>query len=128
MYRRNPDVNACAEFFILHYRTIAPIFRNPSFSEEREWRLLPDPETSVDANGYDGLKSFDVSVSGSMLVPYYKFPLASLGTRKRKRYLGFDTVFIGPHLHTEKLTGTVSMLAHPRNRILGHHFTLSFAI
>jgi hypothetical protein len=65
----------------------APLLKHPSFSEEREWRLISRP-LSCDDDQYDH------RLGKSMLIPYYKFCLED----KNDKFI-LDEVVIGPTPH-----------------------------
>jgi hypothetical protein len=46
----------------------APILKDPSFAEEREWRIISRPQKCTGSR-------FDFREGNSMLIPFYRFPL-----------------------------------------------------
>lgn len=65
----------------------APILKNPAFKDEREWRVISRPLSCK-------LERFDFRPGNSMLIPYYRFPLA-------KESISFEAheIVIGPTPH-----------------------------
>ena len=109
-FKSGKPLSECVESFITQYQMLTPSFKHFSFAEEREWRIIPDPQSYLERAFVAKLSRYDVRVAGNMLVPYYRLPLSELGLKKEKFYLGFDNIFVGPHYQTEKLIGTVSHL------------------
>jgi hypothetical protein len=68
----------------------APILKDRSFREEREWRLISRPLMCR-------RELFDFREGSSLLIPYYKFPLAGEGLPFHVR-----EVVIGPTLDEER--------------------------
>ncbi len=64
--------------------TYAPILKDCSFREEREWRMISRPLMYRN-------KRFDFRQGSSLLIPYYKFPLADKGLTFR-----LHEVVVGP--------------------------------
>ncbi len=58
-----PGGNLCA-----YLHRYAPILKDPSFSEEREWRVISRPLACT-------YERFEYRQGSSMLIPYYRFPL-----------------------------------------------------
>ncbi len=58
-----PGGNLCA-----YLHRYAPILKDPSFSEEREWRVISRPLMCT-------FERFEYRQGSSMLIPYYRFPL-----------------------------------------------------
>ena len=66
----------------------APLLKDESFSEEREWRLISNPMARVDRiKSRPGL---------SMIIPYLPFPL-KLGTQQMQ----VGRIVVGPSPHME---------------------------
>lgn len=77
----------------------APILKDPSFSEEREWRLISRPLMCSN-------RRFDFRPGRSMLVPYFRFPLQSQSIN-----FEIQQVVVGPTPHkTEALQSVQSLL------------------
>jgi hypothetical protein len=75
-------------FFLLHFLPLAPLLKNSSFSDEKEWRLV---SLSTPNNKYIKYRP-----DGSMLVPYFEFNLT-----EGSQALDLHEVVIGPNLHSE---------------------------
>lgn len=80
----------------------APILKDPSFKEEREWRVISYPLGSR-------FRRFDFRPGGSMLTPYYRFALThdDIPFNVRK-------VIIGPTPHPEQAKGSVTKFLSSR--------------
>jgi len=59
--------------FINSFVQVAPILKDPSFKEEKEWRLISKPIPHNHIN-------IDYRKGNVMLIPYYKFNLCDSGT------------------------------------------------
>lgn len=57
--------NLCA-----YLHRYAPILKDPSFKEEREWRIISRPLSCK-------FERFEFRPGSSMLIPYYRFPLSN---------------------------------------------------
>src|SRR3990172_4981157 len=68
----------------------APIMKCDSFSEEKEWRIYSRPKRCRS-------ERFDFRAGKSMIVPYYRLPLA-----KKPDHLQITEVVIGPTPHPEQ--------------------------
>ena len=68
----------------------APILKDKSFSEEKEWRIISRPLMCI-------RERFDFRCGNSMLVPYYKVPIAH-----PDQLLKLDEIVIGPTPHVEQ--------------------------
>jgi hypothetical protein len=84
--------------FQAHLATLAPILKNKSFKEEREWRLISKAVSVLRMSFREGY---------SMLIPYVEF---NLGADKAK-YLASVTVGPAPHMGLSK-NATSMLLAH----------------
>lgn len=69
---------------IAYLNRYAPILKHKSFSEEREWRIISRPL-------FYGHSRFDFRTGGSMLIPYFRMPLAS-----NQRPFRIEEIVIGP--------------------------------
>jgi hypothetical protein len=91
------DVAAAVHNCVRQLKALAPAFKHPSFSEEREWRLVGSPHTAdTEVNFRSGR---------SMLVPYLQMPLPSKGDG-----LEIDRVIVGPTPHAELSARSVENL------------------
>jgi hypothetical protein len=88
--------NAVLAFFV-GLVTYAPALKHPSFSEEREWRLVSEivrPPVQTGANQTPAPINFR---SGkSMLIPYREFKLAEANSR-----MSISKIFVGPTPHMD---------------------------
>jgi hypothetical protein len=73
---------------------IGSFFKQKSFSEEKEWRLVSTRAITI-RNAATAFRA-----GRSMIVPYYKFPLGSR----------LDSVIVGPCPHTMAAESAVSMM------------------
>ena len=78
--------NSAAGTLIRRLMEVAPILKDPSFSEEQEWRLVND--------AHPGRIYF--RAGSSMLLPYVKFSLA-----ESEQPLKFKEVVVGPTPHMQ---------------------------
>jgi hypothetical protein len=79
----------------------APILKDRSFREEREWRIISKPLTCEE-------KLFDFREGSSLVIPYYKFPLEADGLAFR-----VHEVIVGPTSDEERSKRSVeSFLIH----------------
>jgi hypothetical protein len=72
----------------------APILKHPSFKEEREWRIISRPMSC---------RRFEFRPGNSMLVPYYKMPLAS-----EKVSFDLAEIVVGPTPHSKQAKDSAS--------------------
>jgi hypothetical protein len=72
---------------LAYLHRIAPILKNHSFHQEREWRLISRPLSCTSA-------PFDFREGPSMLIPFYKFPLKDAAGNFR-----LHEVVVGPTPH-----------------------------
>lgn len=84
----------------------APILKDQSFCEEREWRIISRPLMCTREN-------FDFREGNSMLIPYYK-----VGLGEKPKDIGIREVVVGPTPHPEtSYMSTCSFLAkHSLNK------------
>ena len=80
---------------------IAPMIKNESFTEEREWRLISGPISS---------KELDYRSGASMIIPHFRFPLCDDQAR-----LELSDVIIGPTPHRELSCEALTSLFISRN-------------
>lgn len=76
----------------------APVMKDQSFAEEKEWRIISRPLSCRRDN-------FDFREGRSLIVPYYKFPLC-----KEREPLQLDRVVIGPTRDAERSKNSVETL------------------
>ena len=81
----------------------APILKDPSFSKEQEWRAISRPLSCK-------CERFDFRLGDSMLIPYYRFPLADENLPFRVR-----EIVIGPTPHPLQARNSVSSFLVSRN-------------
>ena len=74
--------NLCA-----YLHRYAPILKDPSFKEEREWRIISRPLSCK-------FERFEFRPGKSMLIPYYRFPLS-----KDKVPFHVHEIVVGPTPH-----------------------------
>lgn len=83
----------------------APILKDPSFKEEREWRIISTPL----ANSFE---RFGFRAGSSMLIPYYRFPLSD-----KKVPFAVHEIVVGPTPHPgQALRSTSSFLVSQKLR------------
>ena len=75
----------------------APILKHHSFSEEHEWRIITRPILCTTGR-------FGYRTGGSMLIPYFRLPLA------KKNVLGIEEIIIGPTPHPGQSSHSVEGL------------------
>lgn len=78
--------NMAVENFFVKLRRMCPVFKDPSFSEEREWRLVSN-FPNLEAKFREGK---------SMIIPYVEIKLA-----EKEEYIPIKRVFIGPTPHKD---------------------------
>ena len=83
---------------IAHLNRYAPILKHVAFSEEREWRIVTRPIMSRN-------KRFDYRPGRSMLIPYYKIPLAGPNDK-----LAVERIVVGPVPHGDSAVKAVKSL------------------
>ena len=84
---------------IAYLNRYAPILKHDSFSEEREWRIVTRPLTCC-------LERFDYRPGRSMLIPYYRIPLAG-----EEVELAIERIVVGPSPHAAQAVEVVKSLA-----------------
>jgi hypothetical protein len=84
-----------------------PTFKNPDFSDEREWRLIFSPYP-------DCQKPVQFRISRNIVVPYY--PLTDLETAglANQRLLPITEIEIGPSVHKTLNASSIRMLLDQR--------------
>jgi Protein of unknown function (DUF2971) len=73
----------------------APIIKNACFSEEKEWRIISHPLSCRN-------KRYTYRQGSSMIIPYYRFPLADEGGN-----LHINEIIVGPTIHVQQSMGSV---------------------
>jgi hypothetical protein len=81
--------NALAQKFLEDFSVLAPFIKDPSFAEEREWRIV-----STELQADDPLIA--VRPSRGILVPYYSFPLEDA-----EGVAAIERLWIGPMPHPQ---------------------------
>jgi len=71
--------------FMTEFIHMAPTFKHPQFSEEKEWRIVADFQTQ------NILKAIKFRPGKTMIIPYINIPLPSV-----KDNLSIDQIVIGP--------------------------------
>jgi hypothetical protein len=80
---------------LAYLRRYGPILKHSSFAEEREWRIITMPQANVN-------QRFHFREGPSMLIPFYKLPLALEGGD-----LPIEEVVVGPAPHPERSMASV---------------------
>jgi len=98
----NERVEELANQIVTRYQQLACAFKDPSFREECEWRIIskfvPVDHESVKVRG-----------TATMLVPYFEVDL-DLGQDDRGRTnIGIDTLIAGPSLQKERILQAASI-------------------
>ena len=104
--QRTPlDDERVAEFanqIVTRYQQLACAFKDPSFREECEWRLIstfvPRDHQSVRVRG-----------TATMLVPYFEVDLDLGNDSEGRTNLGFETVIAVPSLQKERILQAASI-------------------
>lgn len=84
------DMHILGGSLISYLHRYAPLLKDPSFSVEKEWRLISRPLSCRS-------EDFDFRVGNSMLTPYYKFPLLDT-----EGDLKLFEIVVGPTPHPEQ--------------------------
>jgi len=99
--------NLCA-----YLNRLAPILKNSSFSDEREWRIISRPLRCTSEH-------FDYRQGNSMIIPYYKLPITNDVTHVGEKR--FQNICVGPTPNKLQAANSVrSLLASQR---LASHLT-----
>ncbi len=89
---------------VTQYQQLACAFKDPSFREENEWRLVskfvPFEHSSV-----------KVRCTPTMLVPYFEVPLDLGFDNEGLANIGIDTIIVGPSLQRERILRAASIAA-----------------
>lgn len=106
----NKDYESFVQYggnLISYFLRLAPIFKDSSFSEEQEWRIISTPMSCIG-------DKFAYRQGNSMIVPYYRLSIASDPTHGPVKAIG--KVIIGPTPHKyESLRSVTSLLISHRN-------------
>lgn len=99
------EVEIKAYAFIERYFQISAAFKNPSFVEEDEWRLVSRyvPVTHPRVK---------VRTTTRMLVPYYDLPLDRGKQRENRKDLGIEVITVGPSSEQPLLMNAISVPTH----------------
>lgn len=89
--------------FLVQFSKVAPLIKNNSFTEEREWRLVSNPILTSDSR-------MRFRVGNTMLVPYYDLPLL-------ENDAGFEIadIVVGPTSHQTLAANSVWKLTSREN-------------
>jgi len=95
-------VEEFANQIVTRYQQLACAFKDPSFREECEWRIIPKfvPRDH---------QSLRVRGTATMLVPYFEVDLDLGNDSEGRTNLGFDTVIAGPSLQKERILQAASI-------------------
>lgn len=85
--RRDGEVLPLGGNLCAYLNRYAPILKNASFADEKEWRIISRPLSCK-------RERFEYRPGSSMLIPYYRFPLTDEQGR-----LKIDEVVLGPTPH-----------------------------
>ncbi|HXC42362.1 MAG TPA: DUF2971 domain-containing protein [Candidatus Dormibacteraeota bacterium] len=85
----------------------APILKDQSFAEEREWRIISLPIFA---------QHLDYREGRSLIIPYYRLPLWEEGQKTE-----ISEIIVGPTRDVERSIKSVSRLIKGRNVITGRH-------
>lgn len=80
-------VDKCFQSFLTHFYSKTPFFKDPSFIEEKEWRIVTTENNESDLCFRKGK---------SMVIPYKDFPIVH-----NNENLAMDGITIGPCPHME---------------------------
>lgn len=73
--------------FLAYFMLIAPIFKDPTFAEEKEWRLISRAMSCR-------VERFEYRPGTFYLIPYYRFPLID-----NNEHFRIKEIYIGPNPH-----------------------------
>ncbi|MBB4568203.1 DUF2971 domain-containing protein [Rhizobium leucaenae] len=105
-----------AEGWVAGFHVYASSFKDKSFAEENEWRLISDP-TTID---HDKVR---VRSGPGFPIPYFDLPLQQ-SLVEGQTDLGLDSIMIGPHSEQE-LAETAFSIAAVTKKIRVETFTRS---
>ena len=86
---------------LAHLNKFAPIFKDESFFEEQEWRIISRPLNCT-------FEHFDYRPSRSMLAPFYRLPITNDITHQGGKRL--QKIIVGPTPHQELAKRSVTSL------------------
>ena len=89
---------------IAYLNRYAPILKHETFSEEREWRIVTRPLPCTH-------QRFGYRPGRSMLIPYYRIPLAGADVE-----FGIDRIVVGPAPHGDQAVEAVKSLVVKHRR------------
>lgn len=95
-----------ADLIAADLKTLAPIYKDPTFEDEKEWRLIHDQSTDI----RDQALPLQFRQSGSLITPYIEIPLYSLATGTAADS-PIAAITIGPSPHPTHLGYAVAELA-----------------
>lgn len=91
--------NICLNKYQRRFKELAPTLKHPSFSEEREWRVIASPTSLT----FDYQLEF--RTGRSMLIPYIRVPLP-----RSKNHVRIEHVIVGPTPHPQLAAHSVRNL------------------
>jgi len=108
----HPPGMSSHSIFIDEVAAAAPLLKDPSFSEEREWRLVSGPTSS-------DLPSVKHRLTATTIAPYF-----DLAIRDHLGQVPVTHVILGPSTHQEWLSDSVLTLL---NRFAGGHGRITYS-
>lgn len=90
---------------LAHLNKFAPIFKDESFFEEKEWRIISRPLNCT-------FERFDYRPSRSMVAPFYRLPITNDITHQGGKR--FQKIIVGPTPHKELAKRSVTSLLASR--------------
>lgn len=88
---------------VAYLHRYAPILKDASFEEEKEWRIITRPLSCKQ-------ERFDFRPGNSMLIPFYHFPLADA-----KGVIQIHEIIVGPTPHIEQSVNSVRSFLVSKN-------------
>ncbi|AVA22493.1 hypothetical protein NXC24_CH02864 [Rhizobium sp. NXC24] len=101
------DIWNLAEGWVAAFHVYASSFKDQSFAEENEWRLISDP-IPIDHS------QVAVRPGPGLPIPYFDLPLQQ-ATVDRQIDLGLDSIVIGPHREQELAENALRIAAATKN-------------
>jgi len=98
--------------FFLGLFQVAPAMKHPSFSEEREWRIVSDV-------GWPNTVSPKFRPGKSMLIPYREFNLAGQGQK-----MSISRIIVGPTPHMSLSVSSLFYLLASSENVEPHSWTI----
>lgn len=86
---------------LAHLNKFAPIFKDGSFFDEKEWRVISKPLNCT-------AERFDYRLGRSMITPFYHLPITNDAEHQGEKR--FRKIFVGPTPHRELSKRSVSNL------------------